>query len=211
MAYFGIRQFIGPLVYRKIKEVRGAEHLPPRPPFVIAANHVGFLDAPALVMFIWYRYSRLTHYITKRELWKLWGGSLARRWMGMIPLNDDRKADSLREAIKVLQQGEIIGVFPEGTRNPAPQLLKGKTGAVRMALATGAPLIPIGLFNTTGQFLSSAFKSLFEKRSLIRLTIGRAVDLSAFKGRPIDRPLLEAATRKLMNSIGELCGKDYFF
>jgi len=210
MAYFGVRQIFGPLVYRKIRETKGEENLPPKPPFIIAANHAGFLDAPALVMYIWHTYNRLTHYITKREFWKLWGGPLARRWMGMIPLNDDRKADSLSEAIKVLQKQGIVGVFPEGTRNPDPQhLLKGKTGAVRMALATDVPLIPIGLFNTTGQLIGSAIKGLFEKKSCIRLTIGRMVDLSEFKGRPIDRPLLEAATKKLMVAIGQLCGKTY--
>lgn len=211
MAYAILRQLFERPVSRKITSVQGGENLPAAAPFIIAVNHAGFLDAPAVVIYLFKRYHRTIFFPTHHPIWKLLGGSLARRWLGMIPVRSETKKYALDEAIRTVRKGEIVGIFPEGTRNTNEhELLKGKTGAVRLALATRAPLIPIGIKNTTGRSGFEAFKSLFERTTTFSITIGPAVDLSEFYNKPIDKPLLVAATSKLMNAIASLCGKKYF-
>jgi 1-acyl-sn-glycerol-3-phosphate acyltransferase len=213
MAYEGLRQIFGPLINSKIKEVGGLEHLLDHPPFIVAANHVGFLDAPIIIMTMLSRQERLVHYLTDRLMWWLWGGPIARRWLGMIMVhtyNERRRAESLSEAITVLERGGTVGIFPEAWRNSDPHtLLPGKTGAVRLALASGVPIIPVGLVNTTGKTLGEAACGVFRKNTYATLKIGEPVDLAEFKNKPIDKPLLVAATRKLMKAIGALCNKEY--
>lgn len=211
MAYFGVRQLLGPLMKLKIGEVRGIEHLPARPPFIVVANHVGFLDAPAVIIMLYDKYKLPIHIITKEFIWKVWGGPIAQKWVGMIPRRENKAGEALVEAISVLKQGQIVGVFPEGTRNTANRLEKGKTGAVRMALATSAPIIPVGIHNTTGTFIGRALTSIFRPREKVLLTFGPPISLAEFSGQPVDKPLLEAATRQVMKAIGSLCGKEYTF
>jgi 1-acyl-sn-glycerol-3-phosphate acyltransferase len=212
MAYEGLRQIFKSLMKNKIREVSGKENLPQEPPFIVAANHVGFLDAVALVILFLERYHHMTYFITRYKYWRMFGGPLARGWVGMIPVNIDKKKDSLADAIATVKQGNIMGIFPEATRNVDNQhLLKGKTGAIRLALATGAPLIPAGIVNTTGHRFRHVLKRIWQKDTYIAVSFGQAVDLSEFRGKSIDKPLLEAATKKLMLSIGNLCGKTYSY
>lgn len=209
MSYFGYRQIFGPIVKRKIKSVHGQDNLPDKPPFIIAANHEGFLDGPALTMLILDHNNCPTYYLTKRLMWLYFGGPLASSLLAMIPVRPGYKAGVLTEAVKAVKQGKIIGIFPEGSRNLNRELVKGKTGAVRLALATGVPLIPAGINNSTGRSLFNAYRSLWHKDRVVNVSFGRPVDLLEFKNKPINKPLLETATRKLMLAVGNLCGKVY--
>ncbi len=210
MAYGILRQIFEPSISRKIISVQGEKNLPAAAPFIVATNHVGFMDGPAMVIYLFKRYRQTIYFPTHHFFWKLLGGRLAQRWLGMIPIRFERKKHALDEAIRIVRKGEIVGIFPEGTRNTNEhELLKGKTGAVRLALATGVPLIPIGIRNTTGYSGFEALKSFFKKKTNFSITIGQAVNLSEFHNKPIDKPLLTAATSKLMNSIAVLCGKEY--
>lgn len=208
--YEGVRQIFAPLVQKKIREVVGAEHLPSRPPFILAANHVGFLDPIVLTVFILNRMNRPLYMPTTPRMWKVWGGAwLTRRWLGMIPLQPGRFSQVVNEAEEVLKRGEAVGIFPEGTRNTDHELLRGKTGAVRLALATGAPLIPMGIFNNFGHRLGETIISLFRPSRVVKLVIGPEVPMDEFRGKSVDKPLLDAATSKLMHAISALCGKVY--
>lgn len=212
MAYFGLRHTIGPLVRKKIRTVNGLDNVPSQPPFVVAANHVGFMDGPVLAMDLARRYHAPLHFLTDHVVLRLVGTWLARRWLGMIPVRKGHPSDSLIEAIHVLNAGGIIGIFPEGTRNTDPRsLLRGKTGAVRLALKTGAPLIPAGIHNTTGYSFKEALRSLPDSERFVEIQYGPPVDLSAFRDKPIDKPLLYSATAELMHAISRLCGKAYAF
>lgn len=213
MAYEGLKEIFGPIVKRKIRRVEGVENLPSQTPFILAANHVGYLDPLALVYYIYNKTGHRTFYITSKTQWRLWGEHLGRNWLGMIPLHDDvkeKRSHSLDEAVKVIQQDKIVGIFPEGSRNTdQTSLLKGKTGAVRLALATGAPLIPIGIRNNTGRTFGQLVMSLIDKDKYIDFNFGPAIDLSEFKDKTIDKALLDMATQKLMKAIGRLSGKQY--
>lgn len=209
--YEGVRQIFGPLVWRKVREIIGEEHLPPQPPYILAANHIGFMDAPVLTMYTLNKLGKPFYSPTSPYMVKVWGGSrITRRWLGMLPVDTEHKAAVLDEAAALLRQDNIVGIFPEGGRNTDPGRLEpGKTGAIRLALATGVPLIPVGLISNTGHRIGAALLSLVQPSRYVRIAFGPAVDLSEFRGKPIDKPLLVAATRKLMLAISSLCGKTY--
>jgi len=211
--YEGLRQIFGPLIRNKIKEVVDEEYLPAQPPFILSANHVGFLDAPFLTVFMLEKFGQPVYAPTTMHMIKAWGGErVARRWLGMLAVHPEQKSAVLDGAVELLRKKNIVIIFPEGTRNAGlGQLGKGKTGAVRLALSSGVPLIPVGLISNTGHRIGAAFKSFFQSSRYVKIIFGPAVDLSEFHGKPIDRPLLEAATRKLMREIGDLCGKPYPF
>jgi len=90
MLYLGFRQFFGPLVKKKIRKVKGENNLPENPPFIIAANHISFMDPPALVIYLCGRYKRTIYFPTTPIMWKFWGKYVARRVLGMIPIYSRR-------------------------------------------------------------------------------------------------------------------------
>ncbi|MFA6552905.1 MAG: lysophospholipid acyltransferase family protein [Patescibacteria group bacterium] len=209
--YEGVRQVFVPLVQKKIREVVGEEHLPSKPPFILSPNHIGFFDAPFLTVFVLKKYNLPLYAPTVMHIVRAWGGqSIARRWMGMLPVRPENPASVLDEANDLLRQNNIVAIFPEGSRNDDPnQLDKGKTGAVRLALMSGAPLIPVGLISNTGYKIWTGLYSLFRHDRYVKMVFGQPLDLSEYRGQPIDKPLLESAHRKLMLAISALCGKVY--
>ncbi len=211
MPYQILRPIFEPAIKRKIRHVAGREHLP-KPPFIVAANHVGFLDPIALVITMLEIYQQPMYCLTNQFMWTIWGGPLASRWLAMIPVYKKRKKDSLQAALAFLKKGKIIGIFPEGTRNTdSKHLLPGKTGAIRLALRSGVPIIPLGIINTTGRSIGQAFGSLWRDDSYLDLHFGPALDLNEFRNATMDRASLQAATQKLMQAIAPLCQKKYLY
>lgn len=143
MSFETYRRVVAPVVrvvYRL--EVRGQEHVPPVGPLVIAANHDSVLDPFVLAAAI----SRPTRYLGKAELWRV---PLLRLWLDnveAIPVERGRSdALAIESAAAALRAGEVVGIFPEGgVAREGPWL----RGAARMALATGAPLLPVRLLET---------------------------------------------------------------
>lgn len=213
MAYEVLRQILGPLIRKKRGNVTGMENLPQQPPFIIAVNHEGFLDPLVLLTILYKQYKRLIFFLTGQNIWGIWGEYLAKNWLGMIPLHDDKEGemgDPVGEAIKYLNRGEIFAIFPEGSRNSdRNNLLKGKTGTVRIAIGSKMKVIPVGLINNTGYRIGEAIKNLFNKDKKVEINIGRPIDFSEYYGKEIDKKLLEDATRKLMKEIGKLSNKEY--
>jgi 1-acyl-sn-glycerol-3-phosphate acyltransferase len=209
--YEGIRQIFVPLVQKKIREVVGEENLPSKPPFILSPNHIGFFDAPFLTVFVLKKYGLPLFAPTVMHIVRAWGGArIARRWMGMLLVRPENPSAVLDEANDLLKKKNIVAIFPEGSRNDDPTKLdKGKTGAVRLALMSGAPLIPVGLVSNTGYKIWASLYSLFRRDRYVKMIFGRPLDLTEYRGRPIDRPLLESAHRKLMLAISALCGKAY--
>ena len=143
MSFETYRRSLTPLVRAVYRlEVRGQEHVPPVGPLVIAANHDSILDPFVLAAAI----SRPTRYLGKAELWRV---PLLSFWLDSleaIPVERGRSdAAAIESAIAALEAGEVVGIFPEGgVKREGPWL----RGAARMALATGAPLLPVRLLDT---------------------------------------------------------------
>jgi len=129
-------------------QVIGAEHLPVTGPAIIASNHVGYLDF-AFVMLAPPRPRREMRFLARGDLFERRFVGAALRGLGQIPVDEHGDpAATLRAAREALERGELVGLHPEGTVNPTFLPLRGKSGAVRLALATGAPIIPCAVWGS---------------------------------------------------------------
>ena len=124
--------------------------------------------------------------------------------MGCVPVSrNGRDAVAARTAIRRLQEGRVICIFPEGGLSNAgrPRLRPGKAGAALIALRSQAPVFPALI---SGGPQTSSLKGAWLRPSRVRVRFGRAIDLSVYQGRPLDRRLLEEVTRVLMGRIADL-------
>ncbi|SNQ48071.1 1-acyl-sn-glycerol-3-phosphate acyltransferase [Frankia canadensis] len=132
--------------------VEGLENIPADGPAIIASNHLSALDSA----FIALASDRRVTFLAKSEYFNTPGlrglaGKLFVAATGQISVdrNNQRKAGAaLRAGVHALGQGELLGIFPEGTRSPDGRLYRGRSGVTRLAMATGAPVIPVGLVGT---------------------------------------------------------------
>jgi 1-acyl-sn-glycerol-3-phosphate acyltransferase len=143
LSYEAYRRALTPLIQAVYRvEARGQENVPPAGPLVVAGNHDSMLDPFLLAAVI----PRPMRYLGKAELWKVPG---LRWWLGTveaIPVHRGRSdIAAIRSAIEALEAGEVVGIFPEGGVGREGPWLRG---AARMALATGAPLLPVRLLDT---------------------------------------------------------------
>ena len=123
----------------------GLENIPKSGPFILAGNHVHLVD-PAVTMCVT---DKQIHFLSKVSLFKF-PQSLIFNHMGLIKVNrDGNDTAAYEEAVNYLKEGEIVGIYPEGTRERGRGLLPFKTGTVRMSLETNTPIIP---FATIGQY-----------------------------------------------------------
>lgn len=143
MSYAGYKTLLGPAVGRLYRlEVRGADRVPVSGPLVVAANHGSVLDPFVLGAAL----PRPIRYITKAELWRYPVVGRLLEAGGAIPLRrGGSDVAAVGAAVAALEAGEVVGIFPQGrVRSDGPWL----RGAARMALAAGAPLLPVRLVGT---------------------------------------------------------------
>jgi 1-acyl-sn-glycerol-3-phosphate acyltransferase len=137
----GVRELLRN-VYRI--EVEGAEHIPASGPAILAANHESLADP----FFLGVATPRPIHWMAKAELWKNPVVARLMDWFGTFPIErGGGDSGALRHGIKLLEEGGVLGIFPQGTSRP----LRNRPfmrGAARLALATGAPLVPVCTVNT---------------------------------------------------------------
>ena len=123
--------------------IHDGHHVPQTGPCVIASNHVGLLDGPLLAAFA----PRAVHALTKKEMFEGRTGAFLRA-VGQIPLSRyDADPAAIKDCLKVLREGGVVGIYPEGTRGDG-ELSHFHTGAAYLALATGAPVVPLVVFGT---------------------------------------------------------------
>jgi 1-acyl-sn-glycerol-3-phosphate acyltransferase len=131
--------------FRRRYDIRlhGEGHVPRVGPCIIASNHIGVLDGPLMVAFT----PRPVHALTKKEMFEGRTG-VALRAVGQIPLSRyDVDVAAVRDCLKVLRDGGVVGIYPEGTRGDG-ELRHFHTGVAYLALATGAPVVPLVMFGT---------------------------------------------------------------
>jgi 1-acyl-sn-glycerol-3-phosphate acyltransferase len=123
--------------------IHGEEHVRPHGPQIIASNHIGLLDGPLLAAFA----PRTVHALTKKEMFEGHTGR-ALRAFGQIPLSrHEVDPAAIRDCLKVLRDGGVVAIYPEGTRG-AGELARIRAGAAFLALVTGAPVVPLAVFGT---------------------------------------------------------------
>jgi 1-acyl-sn-glycerol-3-phosphate acyltransferase len=196
------------LVYRPT--VEGLENIPGDGPVIIASNHLSFVDSIIIPMVV----PRQMYFLAKAEYFEGTGfrGAVS-RWfftsMGNIPVRrgQGRSARaSLDTAIGVLADGKAFGIYPEGTRSLDGMLHRGRTGVARIALESGAPVVPVGLKGTD--------KVQPVGRKLPRIVpvtvrFGAPLDFSRYQGMQDSLPVLRSVTDQIVYNILELSGQDY--
>jgi 1-acyl-sn-glycerol-3-phosphate acyltransferase len=184
---------------------------------VVAPNHVSYYD-PVLVARLLWDAKRPPRFLTKSGIFAVPFIGRVVRGAGQIPVyrQSSEAASAMRDAIAAVQRGEAVVVYPEGTltRDPALWPMTGKTGAARIALATGCPVIPVAHWGAQ-RILAPYAKRLHVRlirRQTVRAVVGNPVDLSDLVGREPTAEVLREATERIMTAItalvGELRGED---
>ncbi|MFA5069752.1 MAG: lysophospholipid acyltransferase family protein [Patescibacteria group bacterium] len=196
---------------RNLEPIEGLENLPPKGNYILTPNHQSYLDPIFLWAGIVPYIKRIIYSLAKQELsWKF--GKFGTNYLGMIYIDLKDKAKCLDTALEYLKRGEIVCIFPEGTRNyDRKNLLKGKTGAARLALMAKVPVIPLGIVSPPGKGVFEALKNALFPKNKARIIIGRPLNLEKYYPSEITKETLENITREIMLSIGQLCQKNYPF
>ena len=212
MAYFILKTFVlGPLLRVLFRPwVRGIENIPSSGPVILASNHLSFSDS----IFLPLQSRRPVVFLAKSEYFTGKGlkGALT-RWFfkstGQLPIDrSGGKASeaSLNTGLKVLSQGQVLGIYPEGTRSPDGRLYRGRTGIARMVLESKAPIIPVAMIDT--EKVQPIGKRLPRIRR-IGIVVGTPLDFSRFDGMEGDRIVLRAVTDEIMYELRKLSGQEY--
>jgi len=204
--YRFLRTALPPLVMPYFRvTIEGLEHIPVGGPAVNACNHLSFIDSIVLALAL----PRPLYFLGKSDYWE----SARTRWLvagaGVVPVyrdGGDRGEASLRAGIALLERGELLGIYPEGTRSPDGRLYRGKTGPVRMALEAGAPVVPVGII---GSDAAMPQDRRVIRRTPITVRFGRPLDLSRYHDRRTDPLVLRSATDEVMYEIMLLSGQQY--
>ena len=178
------------------------EHIPEHGPAIVAATHVSYLDPFSTALAI-IRRGRRPRFLAKAELFRIPLVGRALKGAGQIAVargTGDRRP--LQEAEAALARGEIIAVYPEGTVTKRPDHLpkEGKTGAVRLALATGAPIVPLASWGSQAVWQKSGRGSLKFGRP-VWVKAGPPIDLSARAGELDDAEAVRGMTEDLMATL----------
>lgn len=191
------------------KTWEGTEKLPAGG-FIAAPNHCTEID-PLVVGHMLYNQKRAPHFLAKAALFKVPGLGALLRATKQVPVERSTAGAnrSLQVAQEIVAEGGAIIIYPEGTLTRDPDLwpMKGHTGAARLALEGDIPVVPIAHWGAHEVFprYGKSFHVFPRKRS--RVVVGDPVDLSAFRGRPLDKATLTEATDVIMDAItGLLAG-----
>jgi 1-acyl-sn-glycerol-3-phosphate acyltransferase len=192
-------------------KVVGLENVPTEGAAIIASNHLSFSDsffAPLVVP------GRKVTFMAKMEYFNTRGvkGAFSRAFFrGAGQLSVDRSggkasASGLRTGLEVLEAGELLGIYPEGTRSPDGHLYRGRTGVARIALEAGVPVIPCAMVNTDrlqppGHIVPRLVRP--------EVRFGAPLDFSRYAGLESDRLVLRAITDEIMYELMRLSGQEY--
>lgn len=200
--------FVMRVLYRP--KVEGMERIPATGPVILAGNHVTFIDSLFLSLVV----KRPVYFIGKDEY--VTGTGIKGRLMawfftsaGMIPVDRDGGhggVAALMTGRRVLEQGKAFGIYPEGTRSPDGRLYRGRTGIARLALMTGAPVVPFAMIGTDKVQPGGKGRP---RIAPVTIRFGEALDFARYDGMDRDRYVLRAVTDEVMSEVMELSGQEY--
>lgn len=211
MGYWILKAILTPILRLLFRPwVEGLENVPEAGPAIFASNHLSFSDSIFLPLMVPRRITFLakSDYFTGRSF----KGRLTAfffRGVGQVPV--DRSGGSaseaaLRTGLRILGGGQLLGIYPEGTRSPDGRLYRGKTGVARMALESGVPVIPVAMINT---FEVQPSGKVMPKIQPVGVRIGAPMDFSRYRGLAHDRFVLRSVTDEIMYELMLLSGQEY--
>ncbi|MGC5047724.1 lysophospholipid acyltransferase family protein [Micrococcus porci] len=190
--------------------VKGLSHVPAEGPAILASNHLSVSDSvfmPAML-------DRQVHFLAKQEYFtgrgaKGWATKKFFEATNQLPMDRSGGAASLRSleaGLECLREGKLLGIYPEGTRSPDGRLHRGKIGIAKLALASGAPVVPVAMIGTDR--VQPIGRTLPNLRRL-GMIFGEPLDFSHLQGREGDHRALRQVTDEIMEAIRRLSGQDY--
>jgi 1-acyl-sn-glycerol-3-phosphate acyltransferase len=202
---------IGPwlkMVFRP--QVSGAENVPATGPAILASNHLSYADW----LFMPLTLPRRVTFVAKAEYFTTPGikGWFQRKFFsgaGQVPIDRSGATaaeGALRTAKRILDEGELFGIYPEGTRSHDGKLYRGKTGVARLALETRVPVIPVAVVGTD---VVAPPGQTFGKFTRPIVRFGKPLDFSRYEGMENDRYILRSITDEIMYEIMRLSGQEY--
>lgn len=203
--------FLGPLLRLVFRPwVTGLEHVPAEGGALLASNHLSFSDSIFLPLLLDRRVTFLAKadYFTGRGA-KGRATALFFRLADQLPVDRSggRAGDAaLRTGLRLLGRGDLMGIYPEGTRSPDGRLYRGKTGVARLALKARVPVIPLVMIGTDK---AQPIGHRMPKITRIGVRIGPPMDFSRYEGMEEDRFVLRSITDEIMYELMELSGQEY--
>lgn len=208
LPYGILRAFLTPFLMVLFRpKVKGLRHVPGSGPVIIASNHLSFSDSIFMPLVV----PRKVTFLAKSEYFTSPGpkGLLKKLTfiaLGQVPVDRSggrRSEAALITGLKVLAEGKCLGIYPEGTRSPDGRLYKGRTGIARLAIESGAPIIPVAMFNTekiqpTGTVVPKVMR--------VEMIFGEPM---YFEGDSTDLQHLRDVTDQIMETIQALSGQEY--
>ena len=210
MFYFLMRHILGPLAKLYFRPwAKGVENVPAEGPAILASNHLAVIDSFVMPL----TFNRRVRFIGKSDYFTgrgLKGKAVAgfMRSMGVIPVDrTGGKAEGALAAAKaVLDEGGLFGIYPEGTRSPDGRLYRAKTGAARLAIVTGAPVIPVVMIDTDK---AQRIGQRIPKPLSIGVIFGEPLDFSRYAGMENDRYILRAVADEITLATARLSDQEY--
>ena len=183
------------------------EKIPATGGCVVVVNHVSHLDPMTLGFFL-YDHGRLVRYLAKEALWRTPVLKHIVADAGQIPVArmTEGAASAFDAAVEAVRRGELIGIYPEGTitKDPAGWPMRGKTGAARIALTTGCPVIPVGQWGAQDILPAYTLRPHLLPRKTAAYKVGDPVDLADLQDQPMTAEVLHEATDRIMAAITAL-------
>lgn len=191
---------------------QGIEHVPRDGGVILAANHLSHLDVFPLAEFLIYGVRRVPRFLAKDSLWRVPFVGWVVRNSRQVPVKRGTKeaADALGAAVEAIAGGEMVVIYPEGTLTQDPEVwpMVARTGTARLALLTGAPVIPVAQWGI--QEVMSPDKSvparqrLHARRVRLQVVAGPPVDLSPWAGQAPTAQVLREMTTEIMRAVTAL-------
>lgn len=208
LPYGILRAFLTPFLMVLFRpKVKGLRNVPVNGPIIIASNHLSFSDSIFMPLVV----PRKVTFLAKSEYFTSPGpkGLLKKLTfiaLGQVPVDRSggrRSEAALITGLKVLAEGKCLGIYPEGTRSPDGRLYKGRTGIARLAIESGAQVVPVAMFNTekiqpTGTVVPKVMR--------VEMIFGEPM---TFSGDSSDLQYLRQVTDQIMEKIQELSGQEY--
>jgi 1-acyl-sn-glycerol-3-phosphate acyltransferase len=199
--------FLGPvlrLMYRP--RVEGLENIPSEGPAILASNHQSFLDDLLLPLLV---PKRKVVFLAKAEYVDKWYLRWFFKSANVIPVRRESRSAAeaaLHAGIQALNEGNLIGIFPEGTRSPDGKLYRGKTGVARMALEARVPVVPVAI---VGTFEAMPYDRKVPRPGRAHIRFGEPLHFDRHFDTPADRFVLRSVTDEIMYEIMLLSGQEY--
>ena len=187
-------------------DIQGLDNVPDTGGAIMAPNHISVIDSFVLPAVL----PRRITYVGKAEYMDSWKTKYIFPALGMIPIDREggsKSEGALSAATRVLERGELFGIYPEGTRSRDAKLHKGHTGVARLALATRCPIIPVGIQGTLD--IQPPDAKAPKPFTYARIRVGKPIDVRRYGDQASDHLVLRQITDEVMYEIRELSGQEY--